>query len=124
MSKKILYSIVSVAVIIAVVYAVVTANSGPGQYDAFAQCLTDKGVAMYGAYWCPHCQNQKKLFGKSFTKVTYIECALPGNPRGQVQQCLDAKIESYPTWEFADKTRVTGEMTLGQLAEKSGCALR
>jgi len=38
--------------------------SKPGFYDEFAQCLTDKGVKMYGAYWCPHCQAQKALFEK------------------------------------------------------------
>ena len=24
--------------------------------DAFAKCLSDNGIKMYGAYWCPHCQ--------------------------------------------------------------------
>jgi uncharacterized membrane protein len=30
---------------------------------ALAQHLTAENAAMYGAYWCPHCANQKKLFG-------------------------------------------------------------
>lgn len=105
-------------------YAVVKANTSvPGQYDAFAQCLTEKGAKMYGAYWCPHCQNQKKKFGKSFSKVTYIECAQPGNPNAQVKECQDAKISGYPTWTFPDDTRVEGEMSLEALAEKTGCVL-
>ena len=29
---------------------------------------------MYGAYWCPHCQAQKKVFGESFQYVPYVEC--------------------------------------------------
>lgn len=123
MSKKTLYIILGSIVGIVFIYAVVKANTGPGQYDEFASCLTEKGVKMYGAYWCPHCQNQKKTFGKSFKKATYIECAIPGNQRGQTQECIDAKIESYPTWEFPDKSRVTGEMSLEALAEKSGCSL-
>ena len=123
MSKKTLYSTLGAIVLAVLAYVIINANAGPGRYDAFAECLTNKGVAMYGAYWCPHCQEQKKLFGKSFKKVTYIECALPGNPRGQVQECVDAKIESYPTWKFGDASRVTGEMSLEDLAEKSGCEI-
>ncbi|HEY4504811.1 MAG TPA: hypothetical protein VJI73_03495, partial [Candidatus Paceibacterota bacterium] len=41
------------------------ATSGPGELDAFANCLKDRGAIFYGAFWCPHCANQKKLFGKS-----------------------------------------------------------
>lgn len=93
---------------------------GSGASDAFAQCLTDKGVKMYGAYWCPHCINQKELFGGSFDKVQYIECSLPERA-GQTQVCADAGINGYPTWEFADGSRVEGEMNLGDLAAKAGC---
>src|SRR3989344_3569664 len=38
----------------------------PGKYDPFAQCLTDNGAKMFGAYWCPHCSDQKKMFGSSW----------------------------------------------------------
>ena len=31
--------------------------------NAFAQCLSEKAVTMYGADWCPHCQNEKNAFG-------------------------------------------------------------
>lgn len=124
MTRKKLYIILGCIVGAVFVYAVVKANSGvPGQYDAFAQCITEKGAKMFGAYWCPHCQNQKKQFGKSFSKVTYIECAQPGNPNAQVKECVDAKISGYPTWEFADGSRVEGEMSLEALAEKTGCQL-
>lgn len=124
MSRKKLYIILGCIIGVVLIYAVVRANSGvPGQYDAFAQCITEKGAKMYGAYWCPHCQNQKKQFGKSFSKVTYIECAQPGNPNAQVKECVDAKISGYPTWEFADGSRMEGEMSLEALAEKTGCQL-
>ena len=36
------------------------------KYDAFARCLEDRQVKMYGAYWCPHCAEQKEMFGESF----------------------------------------------------------
>ena len=94
-----------------------------GEYDAFAQCLADKGVMMYGAWWCPHCANQKKLFGASFKKIKYVECAAAGNAQGQTLECVNAKITGYPTWVFADASRTEGEMSLNALAQKTGCNL-
>lgn len=91
--------------------------NGPGKFDAFAQCLTEKGVIMYGAEWCPHCQNQKKLFGSSFQYVTYVEC--PKEPK----VCLEKNITGYPTWLLADGKRLEGEQSLLSLGQKSGCSL-
>lgn len=93
----------------------------PGQYDALAQCLTEKGVKFYGASWCPHCAEQKRIFGKSMRYIEYVECAVPGNQRGQTQACQDAKIESYPTWVLPDGSRLTGTQRPDALAEKAGC---
>ncbi|MEK7122501.1 MAG: hypothetical protein AAB855_01455 [Patescibacteria group bacterium] len=98
------------------------ANSGPAPLDGFAQCLTDKGAIFYGAFWCPHCQNQKKAFGTSEKKLAYVECSLP-NGKGQTQEYIDKKVEGYPTWEFADQSRESGELSLARLAEKTGCEL-
>ena len=94
-----------------------------GEYDAFAQCLTDKGAMMYGAWWCPHCQNQKKLFGDAFKKVKYIECANPINQNEQTAECETTKITGYPTWIFADGSRTEGEASLNALSLKTGCTL-
>jgi len=94
-----------------------------GMYDAFAQCLTDKGIKMYGASWCSHCKEQKDAFGDSFSKVTYVECASPDNPNVISQACKDAGIEGYPTWGFQDGSRLTGLQDFQTLADKSGCAL-
>ena len=91
------------------------------KYDAFAQCLTDAGVKFYGAYWCEHCQAQKALFNNS-TKLPYIECSTP-NAQAQTQVCIDANVTGYPTWDFADGSRLDGERTLEELAEKTDCAL-
>lgn len=94
----------------------------PGTLDSFAQCLTDSGAHFYGAFWCPHCQRQKALFGKSKDLLPYIECSTPdGN--GKTQVCIDAGITGYPTWEFANGERMSGEIPLATLAEKTSCAL-
>lgn len=96
--------------------------AGPGKYDDFAICLKDKGAVFYGAFWCTHCQAQKKLFGSSQKLLPYVECSTP-DAAGQTQICKDKKIEGYPTWIFADESKLTGEITLEQLAEKTTCVL-
>ena len=97
-------------------------NSLPGKYDELAQCLGEKGAVFYGAFWCPHCQEQKKMFGNSADLLPYVECSLP-NGKDQTQECIDKEIVQYPTWEFADGERITGERPPEELAEKTGCAL-
>lgn len=97
-------------------------SAKPGKYDTFAQCLTDKGVIFYGAFWCPHCQATKRMFGSSARLLPYKECSTPDG-KGQLQSCADAGVQSYPTWVFPDGSRLTGEQTLQTLAEKSTCAL-
>ena len=93
-----------------------------GKYDTFAQCLKDNGAVFYGAFWCPHCQSQKKLFGSSVKLLPYVECStLDG--QGQLQVCKDKKISGYPTWEFKDGSRLNGEIPLQELADKTSCTL-
>lgn len=93
-----------------------------GKYDTFAQCLKDSGAIFYGAFWCPHCQAQKKMFGSSASLLPYVECSTP-NGTGQVLECKDKGVSSYPTWDFADGSRLTGEVPLVQLANKTNCTL-
>jgi uncharacterized membrane protein len=72
----------------------------------------------YGASWCPHCTQQKEMFGSSASRLPYIECS-PGGPRAPVAQtCRDARIESYPTW-IINGQRYGGTQTLQGLAEFS-----
>ncbi|MBI2138881.1 hypothetical protein HYU13_04785 [Candidatus Woesearchaeota archaeon] len=91
-------------------------------FDAFAQCLTDKGAVMYGASWCPHCQNQKEMFGGSWRFIDYKECAVP-NSRMQSAACSDAGVNAYPTWDFGKGNRKTGEFSLRELSQITGCAM-
>ncbi len=97
-------------------------TSKSGALDEFATCLAESGTKFYGAFWCPHCQAQKALFGASAKNLPYVECStLDGKNRTQV--CIDEDIASYPTWEFADGSRISGETSLQTLAEKTSCAL-
>lgn len=95
-------------------------NRAQGNLDTFVSCLNTKGVKFYGASWCPHCENQKKLFGDSAKLLPYVECSA-SNQIDTLQVCKDAKIDAYPTWVFPDNTRTAGEVTLETLANKSGC---
>jgi hypothetical protein len=90
--------------------------------DAFAQCLGIKGAKMYGAYWCPHCAEQKELFGSSFQYAPYVECGIKGS-RNQAQVCIDAGVKRFPTWVFANGVRVEGEQSLELLGDTTGCPL-
>lgn len=94
----------------------------PGKLDDFAKCVKESGTKFYGAFWCTHCQNQKKLFGNSERKLPYVECStLDGN--GQLQICKDEKIIAYPTWVFPDGSRLEGELSLEDIAGKTKCEL-
>ena len=85
--------------------------------DAFAQCLADKSVTMYGTEWCVYCQEQKKLFGDSFRLVPQVDC---GKEPGK---CTENKIENTPTWLFPDGHRLIGLQTLEKLSQESSCPL-
>ena len=52
---------------------------------------------MYNAYWCPHCHDQKEMFGKEATeKLNLVECAKDGfnNKR---DLCEAKGITGFPT---------------------------
>jgi len=94
----------------------------PGPLDDFAQCLKDKGALFYGAFWCPHCQDQKTMFDTSKNLLPYVECST-ADGKGQLPICREKNITGYPTWTFADGSREPGVLKLEALAQKTGCEL-
>ena len=113
---------------IAAVLALITCFSGwfpasseaANKLDVFAKCLTAKKTKMYGLFWCPHCADQKEIFGSAFQYVNYVECGVPGT-RGETEECKAAGVKHFPTWEFADKTRKEAVLQLDQLSKQTGC---
>lgn len=85
--------------------------------EPFARCLANSGTIMYGADWCPHCQNQKGMFGKSFKFINYVEC--PQDPK----RCLADGIDAYPTWLMPNGEKLVGEQKFETLSQKTNCAL-
>lgn len=95
---------------------------------ALAKHLKDVGATMYGAYWCPHCYDQKKLFGvEALAEMPYVECD-PKGKNGQPEVCQARLKEAeqqlkkqagFPTWEINGKF-YSGTHQLQELAEFSG----
>ncbi|MBL1209600.1 vitamin K epoxide reductase family protein [Geminocystis sp. GBBB08] len=96
----------------------ITTTSGESEI-ALAKHLASQGAIMYSAYWCPHCYEQKQLFGKeAFKLLSKIEC----DPKGIApapQKCVDAKIRAFPTWIINGET-YEGVQTLDKLAKLTG----
>jgi len=97
-------------------------GDAPGPEDPWvrnlAEHLTRSDVKFYGASWCPHCQDQKKLFGSSVNRIPYIECS-PGGPNTpQAAECKAKGIQTYPTW-IVNGQRHTGVLPLDTLAQLS-----
>ncbi len=85
--------------------------------DDFVKCLAQKGAVVYGTDSCEWCLKQKADFGNSWQFINYANCIK------DPQRCVAAKIESTPTWIFADGKRIVGYQTLEKLSEASGCVL-
>lgn len=96
----------------------VTTTSGQAEI-ALAQHLQASGAKMYSAYWCPHCHEQKQLFGQqAMASLPYVECA-PDGANAQTALCQEKGIPGFPTWEI-DGQFYSGTRTLNELAQLSG----
>ncbi|MGD1935956.1 MAG: vitamin K epoxide reductase family protein [Cyanophyceae cyanobacterium] len=96
---------------------VVTTESTPAS-ESLASHLNEAGIVYYGAYWCPHCHDQKQLFGKTAAKkLNYIECD-PRGAKAQPQACQQAGVRSFPTWEVEGQL-YPGVQNLARLADLS-----
>jgi hypothetical protein len=118
--RKIVTAVLVVAAFALVIYLGLRKRGS--RFDQFAKCLSEKQAKMYGAYWCPHCAEQKEMFESSFQYVPYVECGVPGS-RDEAPFCKDAGIKHFPTWQFADGERREGTLPLQALANKTGCTL-
>jgi glutaredoxin len=92
------------------------ASESTGNYDSLAQCLTEKGVIMYGTEWCGFCKKQKEAFGDSFQYIDYIDCDQ------NREACNEAGISGYPTWQI-DGELSPGLTPLENLASLAGCEI-
>ena len=97
----------------------ITTTSGAAEV-ALAKHLQAVDAKMYGAHWCPHCFDQKQLFGQEAKKyMPYIECAEDG-ANSQTALCRSVpEVTGFPTWEVNGQF-LAGTQTLETLASASG----
>ena len=112
-----IFTVLGIVILLGGVFLYPKSPYANGALDGFAQCLSSKGIKMYGEYWCPHCQNQKAAFGDSFKYINYVECS------EEVGKCAAAGIEGVPAWTLPDGEQLVGEQKLEALSTASGCEL-
>ena len=96
----------------------ITTSSTP-QKIKFAKFLNENNIKMYSAYWCPHCHDQKQLFGKKAVKeLVVVECAQDGK-NSQYELCREKQIEGFPSWEINGEI-YSGTKDLNDLAIMTG----
>lgn len=87
------------------------------QERAVSDHLRRRGALFYGAWWCPACLAQKRLFGKeAAARLPYVECDKTDAGR---QRCRKAKVQSIPTWDL-DGRRLEGVQSVETLKRWSG----
>jgi len=123
-TQKYILIVTAVLILVFVVWGVskaVQEKKSSADVVALAQCLAEKKVTMYGAYWCSHCQNQKALFGDAFKYVPYVECT------ENEKLCTAKGIQGFPTWLVPDASgteiKLEGEQSFEALSQASGCPL-
>ncbi|MBE9207119.1 vitamin K epoxide reductase family protein [Nostoc sp. LEGE 06077] len=99
----------------------ITTTSGEAEI-ALAKHLVKVGAKEYVAYWCPHCHEQKLIFGKEAYQIINddikVECA-GDSPKGKPELCQAAKIQAFPTWIINGQT-YSGVQNLTELAKITG----
>ena len=116
MNSKLLFIIVLFAVSIFISGCASKNDIPSGKYDSFAKCLTEKNITMYGTSWCPHCKDQKEMFGDSVQYIDFVDCD------ESKEVCLNLDIPGYPTWVINGE-QYPGTQTFYDLAKLSGCSI-
>ena len=81
--------------------------------------LTTVGAEFYGAYWCPHCREQKELFTSPAHRLPYVECSPGGRSGPPARACAAQEIDNYPTWIIGSE-RYNQVLKPRELARYSG----
>jgi uncharacterized membrane protein len=85
-----------------------------------AKHLTAIGAKEFIAWWCPHCHEQKSLFGKEAAAlINKVECDPRGKDNPQPQLCVDTGIKGFPSWQIKGRL-YSGIQTPEKLAQLSG----
>ena len=124
-NNKTIYVLAGVVLIVVAIIAFVVArptgqviggNTGTGEFDEFAECLTEEGAIFYGTEWCGFCQQQKAMFGESMEYINFIDCDQNRD------ECMSEGIRGYPTWKINGEL-YSGLQQLTRLSDLTGCAI-
>ncbi|MBO3459664.1 hypothetical protein G7B40_036945 [Aetokthonos hydrillicola Thurmond2011] len=97
----------------------IRSTSGEAEIE-LARHLTKIGAKEYIAWWCPHCHEQKELFGKeAYSEIKHIECDPQGKDDPRPDLCQAAGIQGFPTWQINGKL-YPNVQPLEKLAQISG----
>ena len=108
------------------------AGCGSKNEQSLTDCLIEKNVRLYTAWWCMPCHQQEQMLEKElgndwgyFKENIIVQC-YEESKISLVQQCEDKKIEFFPAWEFPDRNpnREYGVQSLEKIAELAGCEHR
>ena len=93
-------------------------RSSTEQAVQLAKQMNQRGIVMYGAYWCPHCARQREVFGKeAWSYIPYVECS----PKGYGFQGACSNVDGYPTFrDKRGKINMSGERPLVEFAQEIG----
>jgi len=77
--------------------------------------LNDKNITLYGMSWCPHCKDQKSLFGENIDELDYIDCDISPDD-------ICKELSVVPVWITPDEKIFVGQMSLSEIERiSSGC---
>ena len=120
------YIVGFIVIVIVVIFLFSNKETEPGKYDELAQCIVESGTKLYSAWWCSHCQAQKKDFGNSFKILVeggvHVECS-PDGSKVISDFCRSEGVTGTPSWKLSDETILRGRQSLLTLAQATGCTL-
>ena len=109
--KKLITWLIICAVIV-ITLALIIFKPSPSVSEEDVRCIGSKAVH-FSQSGCQFCIKQENMFGKYKKLLTIIDCT-------KVNWCLDAGIESTPTWQIENKT-FEGVYSIDELKEMIGC---
>ena len=99
-------------------------------HDDFAKCLNEKGLKLYGASWCPHCQEQKQMFESKEVIYDQIYNSLEGTfaylcnaNTHKWREKIAQKLETFYSKEISTKeiNRILKHFTNSKSLEMEVC---
>ncbi|MGV3607065.1 MAG: Ig-like domain-containing protein [Planctomycetaceae bacterium] len=88
---------------------------------AFAKALAASGAKLYGADWNADTTTQRNTFEDGWRFLPFVEVTNADHTANSV--ATTNNITTYPTWVFANSTRLTGPQTLSAISAASGIAI-